>query len=443
MSKPVVALVGRPNVGKSTLFNRLIGERYAVVHDAPGTTRDSLYGTADWRGREFTVVDTGGIGLGEDGAYLKEILEQSRLALEEADVVVLVVDASSGLTAADSDVADLLRRAAKPVVLAANKVDSPKHEAEAAQFYALGLGDPIGLSAHNGTGSGDVLDAIVDWLPAADAEEDPDVDVSIAIVGRPNVGKSSLLNALLGRPRAIVSDMAGTTRDALDTLVEHDGKRFLLIDTAGIRRRGRVERGVEQWSVMRAERAIDRCDVAVLAIDAPAGVTAQDTHIAGYVQQASKGMILALNKWDLVPKHAKVAEEFGDIVRRELQFVNWAPIVLLSALTGQRVERIWSMSEQIQAQRSKRIPTSLLNSMVRDAVIAHPLSEKGKVLKIYYAVQVAQRPPTFAFFVNDVELVHFSYRRFLENRLRDAFGFEGTAIRLAFRGHDKERHKGR
>jgi GTP-binding protein len=438
MAKPIVALVGRPNVGKSTLFNRLIGQRYAVVHEAPGTTRDRLYGTADWGGREFTVIDTGGIGVGGDAAFLAEIVEQARFAIEEADLVVLVVDASAGLSPADEEVADLLRRSRKPVLVAANKVDNPRLLPEVAQFYQLGLGEPIPVSAIHGAGTGELLDAIIAQLPERHEAEPEDIDLALAIVGRPNVGKSSLLNALLGQPRAIVSEIPGTTRDALDTLVERDGRRFLLIDTAGIRRRGRVERGVEQWSVLRAERAIDRCDVAVLVLDATQGITAQDTHVAGYVQEAAKGLILAVNKWDLVAKHPKVADEFTALIRRELQFVDWAPIVYLSALTGQRVSRVWELAEEIQAQRSKRIPTSQLNQVIHEAVSAHPLSDRGKLLKVYYAVQVGQRPPTFALFVNDTELVHFSYRRYLENRLRAAFGFGGTAIRLSFRGHERE-----
>jgi len=438
MSMPIVAIVGRPNVGKSTLFNRLIGERYAVVHEAPGTTRDRLYGTSDWNGREFTLIDTGGMGVEGDPTFIREIVAQARMAIAEADVIVFMVDATSGPTAADEEVAQELRRSGKPVVLTANKVDNSRLLSEAAQFYALGLGEPIPISAHNGGGTGDLLDALVERLPADESPSAGVADLAVAIVGRPNVGKSSLLNALLGQPRAIVSEIPGTTRDALDTLVEREGQRLLLIDTAGIRRRGRIERGVEQWSVLRAERAIDRCDVAVLVLDAPAGVSAQDAHIAGYVQQAAKGLILAANKWDLVPKHAKVGDEFTRVIRRELQFVDWAPIVFLSALTGQRVDRVWELAIEIQAQRSRRVPTSQLNEVAREAVLAHPLSEKGKALKLYYAVQVGQRPPTFAFFVNDAELVHFSYRRYLENRLRAAFGFEGTAVRLNFRGHARE-----
>jgi GTP-binding protein len=431
--------VGRPNVGKSTLFNRLIGERYAIVHDVPGTTRDRLYGTAEWRLCEFTVVDTGGIAVDVGGGFTEEVLAQAEEAMAEADLIVFVVDGQSGLLAADQDVAELLRRSKKPVVLAANKTESPKDLQSVAELYALGMGDPIPISALHGRGTGDLLDAIVERLPAAEEEPEVDVTASLAIVGRPNVGKSSLLNAILGQQRSIVSDIPGTTRDAIDTLIEHDDERYLLIDTAGIRRRGRIERGVEHFSVLRAVRALERADVGVVVVDASEGVTAQDTHVAGLVDQMAKGLILALNKWDLVPKGPRVAEEWTQALRREFNFAPYAPILFISAKSGRGVERVLPTVRTIQDERQKRIPTPLLNQTVREAVAEHRLTERGKQLKVFYATQPEVEPPTFVFFVNDPELVHFSYQRYLENRLRAAFGFDGTAVRMVFRGRAERR----
>jgi GTP-binding protein len=448
MARPVVAIVGRPNVGKSTLFNRLIGERRAVMHDVPGTTRDRLYGTADWRGREMTVVDTGGIGVEADrltgpgdsarwgSLPLDQILSQAQEAMEEADLIVFLVDALNGITSADQDVANLLRRSKKPIVLGANKAEGKRGSQNAVELYELGLGEPIPFSAIHGTGTGDLLDAIVDELPPAPPIEEAEPDLSIAIVGRPNVGKSSLLNRLLGKERAIVSPIPGTTRDALDTELRWHGRRVRLIDTAGIRRRGRIEQGVEQFSVLRAVRAIERAEVAVLVIDAMAGVTAQDTHVAGYVQEAKKGLVIAVNKWDLVEKDTATAREYTARIRRELNFVDWAPIVFISAETGQRAPRVLELAWAAQAERDKRVTTPRLIEMVREAVARHPRSEGGRQLKIYYATQADVRPPTFVFFVNDPKLVHFTYQRYLENQIRKAFGFEGTALRLVFRGRE-------
>jgi GTPase len=453
MARPVVAIVGRPNVGKSTLFNRLIGERRSIMHDVPGTTRDRLYGTAEWRGREFTVIDTGGIGLDGDardgGATASgragtaaplqvDVLAQAREAMDEADVILFVVDAAGGPAAADVDVADLLRRSRKPVVLGANKADGQRQGANSVEFFELGLGEAYPFSALHGIGTGDLLDEIVERLPPADAAAEDEADLSISIVGRPNVGKSSLLNALLGRERAIVSPVPGTTRDAVDTELRYEGLRVSLIDTAGIRRRGRIDRGVEQFSVLRAVRAIERAEVAVLVVDAVDGVTAQDSHVAGYVQEARKGLIIAVNKWDLIEKDNRTAREFTAGIRRDLGFVEWAPIVLLSAKTGQRVQRILELARAVQAERDKRIPTPKLIELIRDAVARHPHTERGRQLKIYYATQAGTRPPTFVFFVNDPKLLHFSYQRYLENQLRAAFGFEGTAIRLVFRARDEK-----
>lgn len=435
MATPIVAIVGRPNVGKSTLFNRLIGERRAVTHEVPGTTRDRLYGRTDWNGREFTLVDTGGIGLELQDQFLPEVVDQALEAVAEADVIVLLVDAQTGLTAADEEVAELLRRANKPVILAVNKVEGRRLETAGPEFYQLGLGEPIWISAIQGQGTGDLLDAIVANLPPeTPAAPEEEVDVAIAIVGRPNVGKSSLLNAITGQRRAIVSPVPGTTRDPIDTLVRYQDRQVLLIDTAGIRRRGRIEQGVEKFSVLRAVRSIERSDVVALLIDAVEGVTAQDTHVASYVEEAAKGLILVVNKWDLVEKDTRTAETYTEHVRRAFSFAPYAPIVFVSALTGQRVQRVLDLALEIQAERRKRVPTAMLNTVIREAVAAHRPAVHGRPLKVYYATQPETSPPTFVFFVNDPELVHFSYRRYLENRLRAAFGFGGTPIRLLFRG---------
>ena len=450
MARPVVAIVGRPNVGKSTLFNRLIGEQRAVMHDVPGTTRDRLYGTTDWRGHEMTVVDTGGIGVATDllrgpgdpsrwGTLpLSQILDQAQEAMEEADVILFLVDSLNGISSADQDVANLLRRSRKPIILGANKAEGKKGSQNAVELYELGLGDPIPFSAIHGTGTGDLLDAIVDQLAESPIEEEDEPDLSIAIVGRPNVGKSSLLNRLLGKERAIVSPIPGTTRDAVDTELKWHGKRVRLIDTAGIRRRGRIENGVEKFSVLRAVRAIERAEIAILVIDAEDGVTAQDTHVAGYVQEAKKGLIIAVNKWDLLEKDNSTVTEYTAMIRRDLNFVDWAPLVYISALTGQRAPRVLELAATVQAQRDKRVTTPKLIEMVREAVTRHPRSEAGRVLKIYYATQADIRPPTFVFFVNDPKLMHFTYQRYLENRIRETFGFEGTAIRMIFRGREEK-----
>jgi GTP-binding protein len=449
MARPVVAIVGRPNVGKSTLFNKLIGEQRAVMHDVPGTTRDRLYGTTDWGGREMTVVDTGGIGVGTElltgpgdparwgSLPLSHILAQAQEAMEEADIIVFLVDALNGISAADQDVANLLRRSRKPIVLGANKAEGKRGTQNSVEMFELGLGEPIPFSAIHGTGTGDLLDAIVDQLPPSPAAEEDEPDLSIAIVGRPNVGKSSILNRLLGKERAIVSSIPGTTRDALDTEMRWQGKSVRLIDTAGIRRRGRIEQGVEKFSVLRAVRAIERAEVAVLVLDATAGVTAQDTHIAGYVQEAKKGLVIVVNKWDLIEKDNETALEYTAQIRRDLNFVDWAPVVFISALTGQRSPRVLDLAYAAQGERDKRVTTPKLIEMVREAVQRHPRSEAGRQLKIYYATQADVRPPTFVFFVNDPKLVHFTYQRYLENQIRKTFGFQGTALRLIFRGREE------
>jgi GTP-binding protein len=439
MPNPIVAVVGRPNVGKSTLFNRLIGERRAVTHDVPGTTRDRLYGQVDWNGRFFTVVDTGGIGLDLDDVLLGEVVEQAREAISEADVILFILDAQTGPTGADLEVAELLRRTDKPVILAANKVENRRTELASNDFYELGLGDPMPLSAIQGEGTGDLLDAIVSSLPpSGDAPEETDLAASVAIVGRPNVGKSSLLNALTGQRRSIVSPQPGTTRDPIDTLVRYYDQNLLLIDTAGIRRRGRIEQGVEKFSVLRAIRAIERADVVALLIDAAEGITAQDTHVAGYAHEAAKGLIIVVNKWDLIEKDSYTADAYLARLQDALSFAPYAPVVFTSAVTGLRVQKVLDLALDIQRERQKRVPTATLNNVVREAVAAHRISAHGRQLKVYYTTQAETSPPTFVFFVNDPTMVHFSYRRYLENRLRDAFHFTGTGIRLIFRGRKED-----
>ncbi len=445
MAKPIVAIVGRPNVGKSTLFNRLVGERRAIVEDMPGTTRDRVYGTTDWGGIEFTIIDTG--GLQDDREIETESLteiarntrNQAQAAVDEADVIVFIVDAKNGITAGDHEVADMLRRAHKPTILAANKAESSERRDGVFEFYELGLGDPIAISSYHGTGTGDLLDKIVEALPEAEEEEELE-GPKIALVGRPNVGKSRLLNALLGQERSIVSDVPGTTRDSIDTQVTWAGQPVTLIDTAGIRRRGRVEQGIEQFSVIRSMRAIDRSDVVLLVIDATEDFTAQDLHIAGYVEEQKKGIVIVINKWDLIEKDAKTMDEYRERAREQLDFVPYAPMVFVSAKFGQRVNQVLDTALMVVAERDKRVPTSALNTLLRDAVAAHPPPSKpGKWLKFYYATQADVAPPTFVFFCNDPAQLHFSYKRYLENKLRDAFSFTGTPIRLSFRGREDER----
>jgi GTP-binding protein len=431
---PIVALVGRPNVGKSTLFNRLVGRAQAIVQDEPGTTRDRNYGQTIWNDKPFLVVDTGGLDFSSDEDMGRAIRRQAEVAIEEADVIVFLVDARQGLTAMDHDVADQLRRSSRPVVLAANKADSDARRLDSAEFYALGMGEPIPISGLNGINTGDLLDIVADHLPQAE-ESEPDPAPRITLVGRPNVGKSSLLNAILQEDRALVSAIPGTTRDTTDTEIEFDGKRVILVDTAGIRKRGHIDVGVEKYSVMRSMRAINRSHVAVLVIDATEPVVAQDAHIAGYAWEAGKGLLIVVNKWDLVvPKDDHTIVAFSERIRRELHFTREAPLLFTSALTRQRVRRILELAMTIRDERLKRVPTGQLNSIVQDALRRHqPMSSSGSLLKLRYVTQAEVDPPTFVFFVNDPALVHFSYRRFLENQLREQFGFVGTAIRLNFR----------
>jgi GTP-binding protein len=443
VAKPIVAIVGRPNVGKSALFNRLIGERIAIVEDEPGTTRDRVYGTTDWRGMEFTLVDTGGLQDEEEiaSSSLTEIArrtrDQARSAISEADVIVFMVDSRSGITSGDHEVADLLRRTDKPTILGANKADNLERRDSVFEFYELGLGEPIALSALHGTGTGDLLDAIVEALPHSDEDDTEFEGPAIAIVGRPNVGKSRLVNALLGQERAIVSDVPGTTRDSLDTHLEWNGTPITLIDTAGIRRRGRVETGIEHYSVIRSMRAIDRSDVVLMVVDATEPFTAQDLHIAGYVEEQKRGIVIVVNKWDLIEKDTYTMDEYRAHAAKELVFVPYAPLAFISAKYGQRVHQVVDLALEVVTERKKRIPTAALNKMLREAVANHPPSSKsGKPIKFFYGTQVDIEPPTFVFFCTDPKAIHFSYRRYIENQLRDRFAFTGTPIRISFRGRD-------
>jgi GTP-binding protein len=420
----------------------MVGERRAIVFDAPGTTRDRTYGITDWNGRTFDFVDTGGLQSDDEiersdiSAIWRGTREQAELAIGEADVIIFLVDGRDGLIAADENVADILRASGKPIVLGVNKAESQERRDNAVEFYSLGLGEPIPISAFHGHGTGDLLDKVVEGLPPGDEEEDDDTP-KIAIVGRPNVGKSALLNALLGKQRSIVSPISGTTRDPIDTPVVWNGQQVTLIDTAGIRRRGKVEHGdVEQYSVIRSMKAIGRCDVAILVIDAVEGFTAQDLHIAGYVQEEAKGLVVVVNKWDAIEKDNDTMDEYKEKASESLDFMAYAPLVFISALTGQRVTKVPETVLEVLEERNKRVATGQLNRIIREAILAHPPSEssRGRYLKFSYATQPRVSPPTFIFFVNDPKLLHFTYKRYLENRIRDEFGFIGTPIRMSFRG---------
>ena len=433
-SRPVVALVGRPNVGKSALFNRMLGGRKALVEEIAGTTRDRLYGDVEWREREFRLVDTGGLLLDESPPYSALIRRQVEIAIEEAQVILFVVDAKEGLTAADLDVADVLRRTAKPVLLLANKAESGSRREAAVQFYELGLGEPIPVSAYHGQGVADVMDMVVEMAPASSSVEAAEAP-AIAIVGRPNVGKSMLLNAILGEERVIVSDEPGTTRDSIDTPFRFQEQELLLLDTAGIRRRGRVQRGVEKHSVLRAERAVERADVALLLMDAGEGVAAQDTHIAGLIADAYVGLVLVVNKWDLIDPAPTFRKQFERVVRHRMRFAPWAPLRFISAKEGMGIDELLAEALKVGEERRKRVSTGELNAVVQRASGERgPPSVGGRKLKVLYCTQVQAAPPTFVFFVNDASLLHFSYRRYIENRLRRVFGFAGTPLRLVFKG---------
>ena len=439
MAKPIVAIVGRPNVGKSTLFNRIAEKRVSIVDDTPGVTRDRIYADAEWTGHEFALIDTGGIDFDEKDTLLPAVRNQAKLAMEEADVILFVVDGKAGITDVDQQIVMMLRTAKKPVVLAVNKVDNLKGVTDSYEFYGLGLGDPIAVSAVNALNLGDLLDAIVKELPEdVEVVDEPDT-LRVAVVGRPNVGKSSLVNALLGEERLVVSNIPGTTRDAVDTFFKQDGITFIFVDTAGMRRRGKIDAALERYSVIRSLRAIDRADVVLMLIDAVEGVSEQDKKIAGYVHESGRASVLVVNKWDLLPKDGKTSLRYTETLRKELGFMQYSPVVFLSALTKQRVNRIPEVVKYVAEQHAMRVSTSLLNQVVRDAIgINPPPSDRGRKLKIYYATQASVRPPTIVFFVNDLELMHFSYLRFLENRLREAFGFEGTPLKLVVRPRQGE-----
>ena len=441
MVKPVIAIVGRPNVGKSMLFNKLVGRRLSIVEDTPGVTRDRIYGETDWNGRSFTLIDTGGIEPRTDSQILTFMRQQAQIAIDNAAVIVFVTDIRSGVTASDQEVASLLQRSGKPVILAVNKMDSTgPTDPDFYEFYNLGLGDPIAVSAVHGHGTGDLLDACVACFPPEDAAEEEDDAIRVAVIGKPNAGKSSLVNRLLGEERVIVSDVAGTTRDAIDSRLETKQGSFIFIDTAGIRRKSRVEENVERYSILRSTMAIERSDVCLILIDATEGVTEQDTKVAGLAHEAGKASIIVVNKWDLVEKDSKTMDHMRQEVRGALAFMSYAPIVFLSAKTGQRVEKLLDEIPVAASHAALRVTTGMLNSVLADAQTrVQPPTDKGRRLKIYYMTQVGVKPPHFVAFCNEAKLFHFSYRRYLENCIRNTFGLEGTPVILSVRQKgDKE-----
>ena len=435
MSRPLVAIVGRPNVGKSMLFNRLAGKRLSIVEDTPGVTRDRLYAECEWCGRSFDIVDTGGIEPTTDSEILLFMREQAQIAIDSATVIILVTDIRTGVTAADKDVANMLLRSKKPVVLAVNKADSTGAEDPTLyEFYSLGLGDPISVSAIHGHGTGEVLDECLKYFPDPSEDEEEDDSIKVAVIGKPNVGKSSLINCILGEKRVIVSDVAGTTRDAVDSVLENEYGRYTFIDTAGIRRKSKVEERVEKFSVMRAQMAIERADVCLILIDARDGVTDQDTKIAGLAHEAGKASIVVVNKWDLVDKETGTMEKMRKDVMRDLSFMSYAPVLFISALTGQRTERLFELINFVNDQSSMRITTGMLNNVLADAQArVQPPTDKGRRLKIYYMTQTGIKPPNFVIFCNSKELFHFSYQRYIENQIRAVFGLEGTPVRIVLR----------
>ena len=438
--KPIVAIVGRPNVGKSTLFNQIGKRRMSIVDDMPGVTRDRIYMDAVWLEHEFTLIDTGGIEILSKDKILTDIRAQADIAMDEADVIIFVVDGRAGITSSDEEIAKILRGTDKPIVVAVNKVDSIQLDVNTYEFYNLGLGTPIGISASNALNLGDLLDAVTENFPKVDKDIHDDDEIRIAVIGRPNVGKSSLVNALLGEERVIVSDIPGTTRDAIDTHFFMDGTKFTLIDTAGMRRKSKIDAPVERYSVMRSLRAIDRADVVLMLIEAPVGITEQDKKIAGYAHESGKGCVIVVNKWDIFPnKHDRSTNRFTDELRTELGFLQYAPVLYASALTGQRVNRVTELVKFVAEQQSMRIQTSALNELIRDAVAVNPPpTKKGKQLKILFVTQADICPPRFILFVNNPELVHFSYLRFLENRLRESYGFEGTPLKFVIRKRNED-----
>ena len=435
MAKPVVAVVGRPNVGKSTLFNKLIGQRLSIVDDTPGVTRDRIYGDCEWKDRKFSLVDTGGIEPASSDVILSQMRAQAQLAIDAADVIILVTDARTGLVATDADIAAMLLKSGRPVVLCVNKCDSVgEPPADFYEFYNLGLGDPVQVSSVHGHGTGDLLDAVVELLPPESEEEEDGETIRVAIIGKPNVGKSSLVNRISGENRCIVSDIAGTTRDAIDTEIENEYGRFVLIDTAGLRRKNEVEDAIERYSNMRAQMAIERADVCAILIDAQVGFTEQDSKVAGLAHEAGKGCVIVVNKWDAVEKDQNTMAEYRKQLEKDFSFMSYAPFVFISAKTGQRIDRLFELIKHVASSNSMRIATGMLNDVLAQAVArVQPPTDKGKRLKIYYMTQASTRPPTFVCFVNSAELFHFSYQRYLENRIRETFGLEGTPIRFIIR----------
>ena len=433
MSKPLVAVVGRPNVGKSTFFNKVVGKRVSIVEDTPGVTRDRIYAEAEWSGVHFALIDTGGIEPDSKDIILSQMREQAEVAMDTSDVILFMTDGKDGVTASDREVASMLMRTGKQVVLAVNKVDTAKLPEDFYDFYELGLGEPIPISAANMLNLGDLLDRIVESFPEGAGTEEED-SIKLAMIGKPNVGKSSLINKLLGENRVIVSPIAGTTRDSIDTPFEKDGEKYLLIDTAGIRRKSKVNENIEKFSVIIAVAAIERCDVCLLMIDAQEGITEQDKKIAGIAHEAGKGIVVVVNKWDLIEKETNTMNEFRKHIARELTFMSYAPVVFISVLTGQRVNNVIKMAKYVAENRAMRVPTGRLNNLISDAIMMkQPPSDKGRRLKIYYVTQVGVKPPLFSFKVNSRPLMHFSYARYMENKIREAFGFEGTSIKFVFR----------
>ncbi len=442
MSKPVVAIVGRPNVGKSTLFNALAGEMISIVKDTPGVTRDRIYADVSWLDKEFTLVDTGGIEPESKDVILSQMREQAQIAIDTADVIIFLTDVRQGLVDADSKVADMLRRSDKPVVLVVNKVDHfEKFMTDVYEFYNLGIGDPMPVSSASRLGIGDMLDEVVKYFPDGAGEEEEDDRPRVAIIGKPNVGKSSIINKLLGEQRVIVSDIAGTTRDAIDTDIVYNGKEYVFIDTAGLRRKSKIKEEIERYSIIRAVSAVERADVVLMVIDAVEGVTEQDAKIAGIAHERGKGIIIVVNKWDAIEKNDKTMREYENEVRRVLSFMPYAQIMYVSAQTGQRLVKLYDMIDMVIENQSMRVATGVLNEIMTEAVaMQQPPSDKGKRLKLYYITQVSVKPPTFVIFVNDKELMHFSYTRYLENKIREAFGFKGTSLKFFIRERkEKER----
>lgn len=435
MAKPVVAIVGRPNVGKSTLFNKLVGRRVSIVDDSPGVTRDRIYGDCEWCSRQFLLVDTGGIEPHSDDIILSQMRRQAQLAIEAADVIIFVTDLRSGVVATDAEIASMLQKSGRPVVLCVNKCDSPGEiPADFYEFYNLGLGDPVAVSSVHGHGTGDLLDEVLRYFPKALEDEDDGEIIHVALIGKPNVGKSSLVNRVSGEERSIVSDIAGTTRDAIDTTVENGFGKFVFIDTAGLRRQKKVEDSIEKYSVLRAQMAVERADVCVIMIDAQEGFTEQDSKVAGLAHEQGKGCIIAVNKWDAVAKDGSTMSQFRKRLETDFSFMSYAPIIFISAKTGQRVDQLFEMICQVASHNAMRIPTGRLNDILADATArVQPPTDKGRRLKIYYMTQASTKPPTFVCFVNSAELFHFSYQRYLENQIREIFGLLGTPIRIVVR----------